>query len=29
MVMWDEIFEEQAGIPDVETERWLVDAMTV
>jgi tartrate dehydrogenase/decarboxylase/D-malate dehydrogenase len=30
MVLWDEIFEEQAKrFPDVETERWLVDAMTV
>jgi tartrate dehydrogenase/decarboxylase/D-malate dehydrogenase len=30
MVMWDEIFDEKAKqFPSVETERWLVDAMTV
>jgi tartrate dehydrogenase/decarboxylase/D-malate dehydrogenase len=29
LVLWDEIFEERARhFPDVETERWLVDAMT-
>ncbi len=30
MVLWDEIFEEtKAGFPDIETDKMLVDAMTV